>query len=122
MKKEQREIVLVRDNYECIDCGEDDKSKLYIHHKKPINSNMSLEQRKSLESLDNLETVCSKCHKKRHKQAKANYGHSTFVVTKDVYKALRIKLLAQGRTVSEWLREKMLEEVIGDEKEKPNQS
>ena len=41
-----------RDNYKCIDCGVDGT---HTHHIIP-----------NLETLDNLVTLCAKCHKKRH--------------------------------------------------------
>ena len=44
----------MRDNFKCVQCGSSES--LRVHHKKGTNSH----------SLDNLETLCLKCHKAEH--------------------------------------------------------
>jgi len=57
--RERRRLVLARDNYECVKCGSD--IDLHIHHIKPVNEFPEL-----VNDLDNLKTLCAKCHRKLH--------------------------------------------------------
>lgn len=43
-----------------------------------------------------------------------NTMRTTVHVHPDLYKALRIRLIAQGKTVVEWVREQMYAEVFAD--------
>jgi cytochrome c553 len=51
--QESREIVLKRDNYTCVDCG--NKELLKVHHLDYTS-----------DEPDNLITLCASCHRKRH--------------------------------------------------------
>jgi len=57
---------LIRDVYECQDCGELGGPKgdaiLEAHHKVPVHSGGS-------DELDNLTTLCYPCHSKRHSES-----------------------------------------------------
>ena len=56
--KVNRQIVLAIDNYECRECG--NKENLHVHHIK--------ERRKGgSNDINNLITLCSKCHAEKHK-------------------------------------------------------
>lgn len=61
-----RKLVLERDNWKCIKCGND--KDLYCHHFEGIEQN-------PIESadVDNCATLCKKCHKEAHKEKGCNY-------------------------------------------------
>lgn len=67
-----RWAVLKRDNYKCVDCGCEEK--LHVHHKYHFinilrDYNFDIEQIKLspiFNDIDNGETVCISCHRKRH--------------------------------------------------------
>jgi 5-methylcytosine-specific restriction endonuclease McrA len=50
--KEARDQALARDNYQCTQCGSTEE--LEVHHLKPSGGI----------KLDNLQTLCQKCHEK----------------------------------------------------------
>ena len=52
--KTARATVLKRDNYQCVQCGS--SRRLHVHHKNDPDNH----------ALDNVETLCASCHKKRH--------------------------------------------------------
>ncbi len=62
-----RKLVLERDNWTCLKCGETDT--LHCHHIDPVKSN-------PIESVDvdNCITLCIKCHKEAHQQKGCKTG------------------------------------------------
>lgn len=64
-----------RDKNRCMDCGEKNRSKLVVHH---------LDGNKYNNNLDNLLTLCRKCHGFRHRinllNNHWNYGRMDFSV------------------------------------------
>ena len=54
-----RGAVLRRDNYACVDCGDDRKSQLEADHIKPFSLFPELRF-----AIDNGRTLCNVCHKK----------------------------------------------------------
>ena len=65
----QKEVVLARDNYRCVDCGIEQKEhhKKYgidisVHHKDGKGEGSKIKNN----NLDNLVTLCFSCHQKRH--------------------------------------------------------
>ena len=53
-----RAAVLRRDNYTCVKCGDDRKSKLQVDHIKPFSLCPELRF-----AIDNGRTLCEECHK-----------------------------------------------------------
>jgi len=66
--KELAKDVLKRDDYKCQDCGakHTGKSKLVVHHIKAWSRFPELRF-----ELTNLQTLCAKCHKKKHSRRKS---------------------------------------------------
>ena len=60
-----RSLVLIRDNFTCKSCGSKFKSKLHVHHLIPKVYGGD-------ESLENLITLCNKCHRKIHLEMDSN--------------------------------------------------
>lgn len=58
--REVKRRVHLRDHFACVDCGT--KLRLEVHHTTYVHRG------KELEHLEDLVTVCEKCHKKRHKK------------------------------------------------------
>lgn len=54
-----RNAVLRRDNYACVMCGDDRRSKLQVDHIKPFSLFPELRF-----AIDNGRTLCEECHKK----------------------------------------------------------
>ncbi len=63
-----RKLVLLRDEYQCVKCGESDK-QLHCHHIDPVKNN-------PIESadVDNCITLCIDCHKESHQQDGCTYS------------------------------------------------
>jgi 5-methylcytosine-specific restriction endonuclease McrA len=66
-----RSEVLERDSYSCTECGLGQEEhikkygqELHVHHKTPFREFGSVEKANRME---NLETLCSSCHKKKEK-------------------------------------------------------
>lgn len=59
--EERREQILYRDNYKCVTCGS--AKSLHVHHKKYDKRLLAWEY-----DGDYLETLCSVCHDKVHKE------------------------------------------------------
>jgi 5-methylcytosine-specific restriction endonuclease McrA len=57
-----RQKVLRRDRYRCIQCGESRIGKLTVHHRDKQGRNVE----QSNNRLSNLETLCRSCHAKLH--------------------------------------------------------
>ncbi len=67
-----RSLVLQRDHYACQVCGAGENIEpLHVHHKVPLRSFASLEQ---ANRLDNLITLCSKCHRRAETQVMIRSG------------------------------------------------
>jgi len=67
VQPELRQMVLERDEYECVKCGS--TNKLQCHHIQPV----SIEPLLSAD-IDNCITLCSDCHKETHQQDGCRYG------------------------------------------------
>lgn len=52
-----KKAVLKRDRYKCVECGSTEN--IHVHHKQYRSNEGS-------NDLDNLVTLCAKCHKKKH--------------------------------------------------------
>lgn len=76
---------------ECARCGNNDKTKLIVHHKNGINVQSVL----SDHSLSNLEVLCKSCHVKWHNKFRKE--HAKFVGLKDVEKGMHYVLLGLSR-------------------------
>lgn len=63
LSKTIREEVLKRDNYQCVMCGS--KENLEIHHRIPYSSFLLP---RNANRLDNLITLCKKCHRNKHRE------------------------------------------------------
>jgi HNH endonuclease len=71
-----RQQVLERDNYTCQGCGISEKEchrSLDVHHKIPYNKG-------GLDVLDNLVTLCPKCHPTEESKSRTLYDDITVVV------------------------------------------
>ena len=71
--KWRRREAIIRDDYACQKCGAQGGRKgdtqLHVHHIKPVAEGGS-------DDLENLETLCSSCHRSRHAdEAASNPGH-----------------------------------------------
>ena len=64
---------LSRDNYQCIDCGFNDKDKLLVHHIDESRKTGILNN-----ELSNLITLCRKCHARRHGLDKSELREDVF--------------------------------------------
>jgi hypothetical protein len=67
VQPELRQMVLERDNYECVKCGSD--GPLHCHHILPV----AIEPMESAD-IDNCITLCQKCHKEVHKLPGCSYN------------------------------------------------
>ena len=56
--KKVRIKTLARDDFRCVKCG-DENAQLHVHHIKPV-------AKGGTDELDNLMTLCLKCHRKIH--------------------------------------------------------
>jgi len=67
VQPELRKMVLERDEYQCVKCG--NTNNLYCHHIYPVSTN-------PLESadVDNCMTLCIDCHKETHQKDGCGYG------------------------------------------------
>jgi hypothetical protein len=90
-----RQQVLERDNYTCLCCGATDK-RLDTHHK-------VARRYGGTNSLDNIITVCTKCHKIIEPSRKMGVitnptyryiHHTTFTCKNDIEMMKRVKILA----------------------------
>lgn len=63
--------ILQRDNFKCVECGEDKKT-LHVHH---IKYNQDCEPWEYED--DNFQTLCSNCHNSKH-YVKVSYNTKTF--------------------------------------------
>lgn len=69
-----RKIVLDRDQNRCQSCGKRwDQSQLHIHHKQPLRSFRSLQE---ANQLDNLITLCPRCHQRVENVVRVKSGLS----------------------------------------------
>ena len=66
IQPELRQMVLKRDEYQCVKCGSDEN--LECHHIIPV----SIEPLLSAD-MDNCITLCSECHKEVHKKDGCRY-------------------------------------------------
>jgi len=67
VQPELRQIVLLRDEYQCVKCKNTDE--LHCHHIHPVATDPLLSA-----DIDNCITLCVKCHKQVHKQDGCGYG------------------------------------------------
>jgi 5-methylcytosine-specific restriction endonuclease McrA len=67
-----RQEVLLRDNYKCQQYSEDSK-RLEIHHRIP-------RKRGGIDILENLITLCIKCHRKSEPREKSNIKYTLIKV------------------------------------------
>ena len=58
-----RRLVLIRDDYKCLCCGNDNEKDLQVHHIRAFKDNLELAT-----SVKNGATLCKDCHKKYHKK------------------------------------------------------
>ena len=75
--KEQRRLARVRDRHICRSCGTalDPKSrKIHVHHIVPYDMFDSPE---AANDLDNLETLCVKCHMAKHKELRKSKSRNS---------------------------------------------
>lgn len=63
--RKARLVALLRDGYACTECGLADQ--LECHHKQPVSKGGD-------HSLSNLQTLCRKCHKTKHRKWRV-YGN-----------------------------------------------
>ena len=68
-----RRLVLIRDDYTCVCCGNDNEKDLQVHHIRSFKNNLELAT-----SVKNGVTLCKKCHKKYHKKYGWNGKQETF--------------------------------------------
>src|SRR5690349_24619915 len=86
MKRPSRSVVLQRDNNRCTECGKSD-IKLDIHHTIPVRAGGS-------HSLQNLRTLCRRCHKNLEPvgkyDLKPSESHIIHVKTKTYNKLVKL--------------------------------
>ena len=58
-----RRLVLIRDDYKCLCCGNDNEKELQVHHIRAFKDNLELAT-----SVKNGATLCKDCHTKYHKK------------------------------------------------------
>ena len=58
-----RRLVLIRDDYKCLCCGNDNEKDLQVHHIRAFKDNLELAT-----SVKNGATLCKDCHTKYHKK------------------------------------------------------
>lgn len=58
-----RRLVLIRDDYKCLVCGNDNENDLQVHHIRSFKDNLELAT-----SVKNGVTLCKDCHTKYHKK------------------------------------------------------
>lgn len=63
-----KENVLERDGHKCVKCGEDEQKRLIIHHKDHSGSSDNPNN-----DMNNLETLCRKCHMTYHSHEDPNH-------------------------------------------------
>lgn len=68
-----RRLVLIRDDYKCLCCGNDNEKDLQVHHIRSFKDNLELAT-----SVKNGATLCKDCHKKYHKRYGWNGKQETF--------------------------------------------
>ena len=68
-----RRLVLIRDDYKCLCCGNDNEKDLQVHHIRSFKDNLELAT-----SVKNGVTLCKDCHKKYHKRYGWNGKQETF--------------------------------------------
>ena len=68
-----RRLVLIRDDYKCLCCGNDNEKELQVHHIRSFKDNLELAT-----SVKNGATLCKDCHKKYHKKYGWNGKQKTF--------------------------------------------
>ncbi len=68
-----RRLVLIRDDYKCLCCGNDNEKDLQVHHIRSFKDNLELAT-----SVKNGVTLCKDCHKKYHKKYGWNGKQETF--------------------------------------------
>ena len=68
-----RRLVLIRDDYKCLCCGNDNEKDLQVHHIRSFKDNLELAT-----SVKNGATLCKDCHKKYHKKYGWNGKQKTF--------------------------------------------
>jgi 5-methylcytosine-specific restriction endonuclease McrA len=74
--RKQRSLVLLRDGYCCTECGSTDH--LECHHKQPLCYGGD-------HSLGNLQTLCRKCHKSKHRKWRSYGGWAERESASEVY-------------------------------------
>ena len=67
MQAELRKMVLERDGYQCVKCG--NKEDLQCHHIMPVNIEPLLSA-----DMDNCMILCIDCHKKSHQKDGCGYN------------------------------------------------
>ena len=68
-----RRLVLIRDDYTCLCCGNTNEKDLQVHHIRSFKNNLELAT-----SVKNGATLCKECHKKYHKKYGYNAKQETF--------------------------------------------
>ena len=68
-----RRLVLIRDDYKCLCCGNDNEKDLQVHHIRSFKDNLELAT-----IVKNGATLCKDCHKKYHKKYGWNGKQKTF--------------------------------------------
>jgi len=65
--------VLDRDNYTCQNCGEDNRSKLMVHHLDWRGKRRNVPSKEWNNKMSNLQTLCFKCHNGIHRHKAKDY-------------------------------------------------
>ncbi len=86
--QEFRNMVLERDNYLCVYCG---NPATEVHHKVPVGINYVLEN-----DIDNAESTCDECHTKEHVD-----GEYTYIQIKNCVAILKEELEERGVNLGE---------------------
>lgn len=64
---------LERDSYTCCSCGETNRKLLLVHHLDWNGKRQNIPITKWNNSLDNLQTLCHKCHNRVHRHKSSDY-------------------------------------------------
>lgn len=94
-----RKSVIMRDNFKCMECGKTNV-RLEVHHIRPRRLNGS-------NSINNLITLCEKCHQKTENNELQYMQHFLNILGKEELKGF--DCASHVMVGKKWLREKLLE-------------